>query len=141
MVYIFIALIFYTIAIMFGTAASRHANSNLVAALTNLVAAVIPLVVAIPILNKKEIGEHKFGVVMALLAGVAIAIFAMAIIKSYSFNKVGIVVPIVFGGAIFLSTILSYFIFKEKVSQFQLAGLIILAVGFGLIIYARSTGK
>jgi|SRR3989344_1229973 len=141
MIFIFIAMIFYTIAILFGVSASRHANSNLVAALTNIVAAVIPLVVAAPLLNKKTIQNHRFGVLMALAAGVAIAIFAMAIVKSYSINKVGIVTPIIFGGAIFLSTILSYFIFKEKVTQLQLVGLVFLAVGFSLIIYSRATGK
>ncbi|QQR63661.1 hypothetical protein IPH70_04125 [Candidatus Roizmanbacteria bacterium] len=56
-------------------------------------------------------------------------------------NKVAIVSPMVFGGAIFLSTILGYVIFKEQVSRFQAIGLFFLAVGLGFVIYARWTGR
>jgi drug/metabolite transporter (DMT)-like permease len=54
---------------------------------------------------------------------------------------VALVSPIVFGGTIFLSAILSYFIFKEKVSPIQFSGLAILGVGLLLIIYSAATGK
>jgi drug/metabolite transporter (DMT)-like permease len=65
----------------------------------------------------------------------------MALNKSFSLNKVGIVTPVVFGGAIFLSTILSYFIFKEKITGIQGLGLAFLAIGFILIIYAKATAS
>jgi drug/metabolite transporter (DMT)-like permease len=141
MIYIFIAMLFYAVAILFGAAASRNANTNLVAAITNLVSAIVPIAVIVPIVGKKMITNNKFGVVLAVMAGISIAIFAMSIAKAYSVNKVGIVAPIIFGGALFLSTIASYFIFKEKISGMQAVGLTILAVGFGIIIYARATGK
>lgn len=141
MIYIILAMVFYAVAIMFGAAASRNANTNLAAAITNLVSAVVPLVVITPLLGKKLFVNQKLGIVFAVFGGVAIAFFVMAINKAYSVNKVGIVAPVVFGGAIFLSTILSYFIFKEKVSALQLVGLILLAVGFGTVIYARAVGR
>jgi hypothetical protein len=65
----------------------------------------------------------------------------MALNKSYALNKVAIVVPIVFGGAIFLSTILSGFIFKEKIGFLQGVGLGFLGIGLILIIYARAVAK
>lgn len=141
MVYIFIALLFYTAAILFGTAASRNTNTNLAAAITNLVSAVLPIAVVIPIVSKKMVHDGKFGIFMAICSGIAIAIFALALNKSFALNKVGIVTPLIFGGAIFLSTAASYFIFKEKVSQLQFVGLLFLAVGLGIIIYARVTAK
>lgn len=141
MIYIFLALVFYTVAILLGAAASRNANTNLVSAIMNTISAVIPVALVASLLSKKFIISQKFGVLMAVAGGVCVALFVMAINKAYSFNKVGIVAPIVFGGAIFLSTILSYFIFKEKVSQLQFIGLIILGVGFGFVIYARATGR
>ena len=55
MVYIFLALIFYSIAIIVGTYASRVANTNIVAALINIVSAIVPAIVAIPLLNKVNI--------------------------------------------------------------------------------------
>lgn len=141
MVYILLAMVFYAIGIMFGVAASRNANTNLAAAITNLISAVVPIAAVIPLLGKKLFVNSKSGIVFAMLGGVSIAFFVMAINKAYTVNKVGIVAPIVFGGAIFLSTIASYFIFKEKVSSLQFFGLILLAAGLGVIICARSIGK
>ncbi|MEK7502224.1 MAG: EamA family transporter [Patescibacteria group bacterium] len=143
MVYIFLALIFYTIAIMFGSTASRHANTNLVAAIVNLISAIIPIAIIIPILSKKllENPNVKFGILMAIITGIAIAFFTMTLNKSYSENKVAIVAPIVFGGAIFLSAILSSLFFKEKISNMQGMGLFFMAIALILITYARATGK
>ncbi len=141
MIYIFLALIFYTTAIIFGSLASRNANTNLVTAIMNILSAAIPIVIIVPILNKKLLTNSTFGVLMAVVAGIAIALFTMAVNKSYSINKVGIVAPIVFGGSIFLSAILSYLIFKEKVTFIQLIGLIFLGIGLSFVIYARATGK
>lgn len=141
MIYIILALLLYSIGIMFAAAASRHLNTNLAAAIMGAVSTVIPLLVIIPLLAKKGTQSPKFGILMAVAAGILISLFVMALNKSYAENKVGIVAPVVFGGAIFLSTILSYFIFKEKVSHLQTIGLIFLAIGFSTIIYARVTAK
>lgn len=138
MVYIILAMLLYAIGILFGTAASRHTNTNVAAAITNIVSAIIPIAVAAPLLSKKIVNQ-KFGLAMAVATGVCVALFVLAINKAYALNKVGIVTPIVFGGAIFLSTLLSYFIFKEKVNTLQFIGLVILAIGFGIVIYARAT--
>ena len=134
-------MVLYTVGIIFGAAASRNANTNIAAAITNIVAAAVPVIVVIPQLAKKGFASSKQGIIFAILGGISIAFFVMAVNKAYSVNKVGIVAPIVFGGAIFLSTVLSYFIFKEKISLLQFAGLMFLAIGFGVIVYARAVGK
>lgn len=128
---------------MFGSTASRHANTNLVAAIVNLISAIIPIAIIIPILSKKllENPNVKFGILMAIITGIAIAFFTMTLNKSYSENKVAIVAPIVFGGAIFLSAILSSLFFKEKISNMQGMGLFFMAIALILITYARATGK
>lgn len=141
MIYIILALLFYTTAIMLGTIAARSANTNLVSAIINGVSAIIPAAVVVPILNSKLFVNSKFGITIAVLAGIAIALFSMSLTKSYSENKVAVVAPIVFGGAIFLSAILSTIFFKEKISQIQGVGLFFLGIGFLLIIYARFTGR
>ena len=141
MVYIFLALIFYTAAILVGAYASRMANTNLVAALINIVSAIIPTIVAIPLLNKANIQNQRLGFIAALVAGALIALFSIALTKSYSQNKVAIVAPIVFGGSIFLSAILSYFFLKEKVTLIEGLGLLILGGGLLVILYARFTGR
>ncbi|MBI2621424.1 MAG: DMT family transporter [Candidatus Levybacteria bacterium] len=141
MIYIFLATLFYSSAILVGAFASRMANTTIVAALINIVSAIIPTLVAIPILNKANIQNQRLGLIAALIAGVFIALFSIALTKSYSQNKVAVVVPIVFGGSILVSAILSYFFFKEKVTLFQGVGLGFLAIGLLIITYARFTGR
>jgi len=143
MIYILLAVIFYAVAITLSALASRAVDSNLVAALTNAVSAIIPIAIVVPILNKHllESSQKKFGILIAILAGLAIAIFAMALNKSYTENKVAIVAPVVFGGAIFLSAILSSIFLKERISLLQGIGLALLAAALSLIVYARMTGK
>jgi uncharacterized membrane protein len=141
MIYLFTALIFYSFAIILGTAASRNVNPTLAAGITNILSAVIPLAAAAQFINKKNFSAHRFGLGMAVLSGVCIAIFAIALNKSFATTKVGIVAPIVFGGAIFVSTILSFFIFKERVTMTEGIGLLLLAAGLGFIIYARAIAK
>lgn len=139
MIYLILASVLYAIAIVLGTVAARNLNTNLSAGITNLISAVIPIIVALPLITRKTLASNRLGVTMAFLAGVCIALFAMALNKGYSENKVGIVAPIVFGGALFLSTLLSYFFLKEKVGLLQGVGLGILAIGIIVIIYARAT--
>jgi len=126
---------------MLGTTAARNANTAVISTIMNVVSAIIPLAVAIPAVVKNGLGNQKLGIIYALLAGIAIALFTLALNKSYAVNKVAVVAPIVFGGAIFLSAILSYFFFKEKIGLIQGVGLAVLAIGLLLIIYARVTGK
>lgn len=141
MIYIFLATLFYSFAILVGAFASRMANTNLVAAFINIVAAIIPTAIAIPLLNKANIQNQKIGLIAALVAGILIALFSIALTKSYSQNKVAVVAPIVFGGSIFLSAILSYFFLKEKITLFQGVGLAFIAIGLIIVTYARITGR
>lgn len=75
---------------------------------------------------------------MSLFCGVAAGIYIMALSKSFSENKVALVVPIVYGGTILLSSVLSYFIFKEKISLIEGIGLLLVLAGLAIILYARA---
>lgn len=141
MLYIFLATIFYSGVVIFATFASRAINSNLVTAIVNTVSALIPIAIVLPLLGKRLFENDKLGLIAAVFAGVCVAFFALSLNKSFQANKVAIVTPIVFGGMIFLTSILSYFLFKEKVSLIQFSGLTFLGIGLLLIIYASYTGK
>lgn len=143
MLFIVLAAVFYSIAIIFSTVASRKIDTNLAAGIGNLISAIIPLIVAAPLLNKKllNVPDSRFGVIMEIIAGIFVALFAMALTKSFSINKVAIVVPIVFGGSIFLSAILSYIFLKEKATITEILGLLILGIGLAIVTYARFTSK
>jgi drug/metabolite transporter (DMT)-like permease len=141
MIYLVFACLLYTAAVLIGTTASRNANTNIVSAITNAVSVVVPILVAAPALSKKSISGHKYGLWMAALGGVVIGLFVLALNKSFSENKVGIVTPIVYGGTILLSTVLSYFIFKEKITMLEGFGLVFVLVGLALVAYARTTAS
>jgi drug/metabolite transporter (DMT)-like permease len=140
-IYILLALFLYTAVIVLVTAASRHVDNRLVALIQVAMSVVIPAIMVVVALGKKTLSYDRFGISMAILGGLGTGLFAWAMVKSYSEIKVGIVAPVVFGGAIFFSTMLSYFIFKEKIGQLQFVGLLFLAIGFSIIIYARVTAK
>lgn len=141
MIYLVFACILYTAAVLIATSASRNANTNIVAAVTNIVSVIVPIIAAAPLLSKKAVTGHKYGIWMAALAGVVIGLFVLALNKSFSENKVGIVTPIVYGGTIFLSTVLSYFIFKEKITVVEGSGLVFVLIGLALVAYARATAS
>jgi uncharacterized membrane protein len=141
MIYIFAAMIIYTVAILFSTIASRNTDITLVNAILNTVSAIVPVGLFFALVNKTHFQSSKLGIVMSIIAGVGIALFGLALAKSYTVNKVAIVVPIVFGGAIFLSAILSAIFLKEKITTLQLIGLFFLGIGLAFIIYARTTNS
>ncbi|MCL5970418.1 MAG: EamA family transporter [Patescibacteria group bacterium] len=141
MLYIFLALVFYCTVIMVGAFAARFADSSIVAAIENIVSGILPIIIAIPLLNGKTLHDQKVGILTAFIVGILLAFFTIFMNKAYAANKVAIVAPIVFGGSIFITAILSYFLFKEKVSFIQGIGLALLAIGLIFIAYARFTGK
>ena len=141
MIYILLALIAYSAVIMFGSFAARLIDSALAAAIETVISAVLPVLIVIPMLSGKTIQNQKLGIITAVIAGIGIAFFTIILNKAYAANKVAIVAPIVFGGSIFITAILSYFLFKEKISLFQGVGFVILGIGLIFITYARFTGR
>lgn len=141
MLYILFALILYCAVIMVGAFAARMADSSIVAAIENIVSGILPIIIAIPLLNGKTLHDQRIGIFAAFLVGIGLAFFTIFMNKAYAINKVAIVAPIVFGGSIFITAILSYFLFKEKISFIQGIGLALLAIGLIFITYARFTGK
>lgn len=138
MLYLFLAVLLFTAISLLAAAASRRANTNAIALIMNTFSVLIPMVVLAPALFKKSIDIDRPAWLMAIVAGLCVGLYAMTINKSLMLNKVGIVTPVVFGGAILLTTVLSYFIFKETLKGFELIGLVCILAGIGFIIYARS---
>ena len=134
-------MIIYTIAILVSTIASRNANATLVNTIINTVSAIVPIGLFVTLVSKTHFQSSKIGIIMSILGGIAIALFGLALSKSYATNKVAIVVPIVFGGSIFLSAILSVIFLNEKITLLQLIGLLFLAIGLAFIIYARASNS
>lgn len=138
MIYLILALLLFTALNLVSAAASRNANTNLVSLLTGIGSMVIPFIVVLPSLAKQSFQNQKAGLIMALLTGLLVGLYALAVNKSFTQNKVAIIAPVVFGGAILLTSVMSYFIFKEKISQTEGIGLVLVLIGLAIIIYARA---
>ena len=137
MFYIIAACLLYTASLMFGTFANRNANVSLVAAVINICSALIPIAVVATAFSDKWEASSSKGLMAAVVSGSLVALFVMSLGKAYSQENVAIVSPIVFGGAIALTSILSFFIFKEKIAPLQGFGLALVLAGIGLIITAK----
>lgn len=140
MLYLILATLLYVVAILLTTFATRNLNSGFVTAIINTISAVIPIGVVGFTANKKLLENAKPGIIMAILAGIAIALFTLMLNKSFSVNKVGIVTPIVYGGAIFLTSILGIYLFKEKITMLQGIGLTFIGIGLLIVIYVKASG-
>lgn len=141
MIWVISAMLLYASVMVVGAAGSRNAHAVVIATILGFTSTIIPLLLMIPDFHKKIAESNKFGVAMAALEGVLVAFFSIALAKAFVSTKVGIVLPIVLGGAILIATVASYFLYKEKISALQGIGLVVLLTGFLIVIYARATGK
>ena len=129
-------MIAYSGVILVGTFANRNASVSLVALIVNAMSVSVPLVLFLSSTSDKT--NTRAGIIAAVIGGTLVSLFALAFGKAYEQNNVAIVSPIIFGGSIVVTSVLSYFIFKEKILPLQAAGLLFASVGLALIIYAKS---
>jgi len=138
MLYLILATLLITGVLMFSAAASRRADTSFVTLIINVTSVLIPFIFVSLVLTKKSFSIQMPALAFAIATGLCLGLYGMMINKSLSLLKVGIVVPIIFGGGILLSTVLSYFIFKETLKSFELIGLTLVLAGISFIIYSRA---
>lgn len=138
MLYLFLAILLFTLATLLSAGASRRADFGFVSLIVQTFAVIVPLLLIGPKFVGKIQDVNKLALLLAALAGLAIGFYALTFNKSLSIDKVGVVVPVIYGGTILLATLLSYFIFKETLKGLELVGLLLILVGLGFMIYARS---
>ena len=141
MIYIILATLFYSAALLLSAPANRLMDTNTVVAITNILATIIPVGIVLPFLKISTLTQNKYGVLYSIAAGVCIAFFGLALAKSFSINRVGIITPIVFGGTILITSVIGTIIFKEKISLIQMYGLGFVFLGIILVAYAQLTAE
>ncbi len=137
---IVLAIVLYTLFDIFVAQAGNKIDSNLSAVIFNGLGALIPLVVY---------GFYKFskgaklmattgsGMFYSVMAGVAIAVFSVLLIKIFEKGGLAYVVPLIYGGTIVLASLTGWLIFKEAVSAMQILGVVIVTVGIAIIVLAK----
>jgi uncharacterized membrane protein len=140
--YIIVATIFYSLFQIFSGQSSGKIDANLSASIFNGIGAMIPLVVYLiynMIRNHESVPTTSKGIVYSVIAGLAIAVFSIALVKSFEKGaNISFVIPLVYGGSIVLTSIISNFWLSEKISNWHLIGLGLIAAGFVTIIISKA---
>jgi drug/metabolite transporter (DMT)-like permease len=138
MIYIILSLVSYSAAILLGVYANRYADFRLVAAIVNGISLLLPLILIFSKWKQSTGTQNtQWGLIAAVCGGVVISAFTLFLGKAYELNNVAVVGPAVFGGAIVITSVLSMFLFKEKIVPLQAMGLFFVTLGLGLVVYAR----
>lgn len=127
---------FYALFEIFAALAGGKVDNWLAAILYNGIGTVIPIVVYL--ISKAKGKTTTSGIVFAGLAGVAILLFS--VILARIFNRGGnlaYVIPVVYGGAIILSSLYGWLCLKEKVNGLQALGLVFVVIGIVCVVMAK----
>jgi uncharacterized membrane protein len=131
-----ICALFYAGFAVFANLAGDRVNSWLATTLYNAIGTVVPLVIYLASAAKGKTTSR--GILFASLAGVCIMLFSVLLARVFAKGgNLGFVIPVVYGGAILLSSLFGWLVLKNKVSNLQLGGLAFLLVGIALIVVAK----
>lgn len=135
MIYIALATVFYSVFILLNTIAARVIDPVFAAAVVTGVSAIIPVVIAVRAQTLTLTPLQ--GVVAAVAAGICIALYSIFLNRAFAAEKVGVVVPIVYGGSLVITTVLSLVVFRERIGTLQAIGLVVMMIGIGIVTYSR----
>lgn len=136
MVNILIASFFYAIFQICASYASQKI-SNVLFVVVGTASMVLWtfFVVIFQLKNPQMIGELNYtGILLTIISNGAITIFTLFLAKSFQQSAPELVIPMVFGTAILISTICSFFLRHTFPSSQQLLSLML--ISFGLILLA-----
>lgn len=134
--WILLAAVLYALFQVFVSRTAGKIDATLPGVIGNIVAVIVPLTIFIYLkfIKRAELfPTTTTGVVYSLLAGVAVALYGIALVKSFERADTALVIPVVFGGAIAVSTLISWVFFKEQVTLLQLVGIVLVVAGIGFI--------
>ncbi|MEK7170812.1 MAG: hypothetical protein AAB774_00710 [Patescibacteria group bacterium] len=134
--YIVLATLFYSGFQLFVSRTAGKIDATLPGVIGNFVAVVIPLGVFLYLrfVKRAELfPTTTSGVIFSVLAGVAVAIYGIFLVKAFERADTAFVIPLVFGGSILLSTLISWVVFKEHASTQSVLGTLLIVSGIILI--------
>ena len=132
----------YSVFLISISRASLHTDPNLAAGIVNSLGAAIPIALFFIADSTKENAINFRGINWALLGAIGIAVFTMALAKLFSIGEnIGFVTPLIYGLAIFCSTLISWAFFGAGTNKYQLAGLIMFVGSLCLLVYSKFYDK
>lgn len=131
-----LAVVLYAIFIIFVSRAGGKIDDGLGGFIFNGVGAIAPII-AFVIMKashvKGMLPTTKDGVLYSVLAGVAIGLFTIVIMKIFQKGSLGYVMPIVYGGAVLLSSVAGWLWFSASINTLQVVGLLLVVAGIVLV--------
>lgn len=133
-----LATLSYALMVVALSRGPRYLDPNVVGAIVNLMGAAVPIAVAAFYGTRAGDPDAGRGVAWALAGGLGIACFTVAMTRIFALGgDIGVVSPVVYGGAILLTTLAGVTVFQERIGLLQASGLVLVAAGLGCIAYAR----
>lgn len=135
-----LAIIFYTLFDIFVSQASNKIDSNLSATIFNGLGTVLPIFLYVfykHIKGQKLIPTSSAGLSYSIAAGISIAIFSILLIKIFEKGGLSYVVPLIYGGTVVLASLAGMLVFKEQVTFYGIAGIILVSAGIGFIVFSK----
>ncbi len=134
------AVITYSLYGVFASQASNRIDATLASVVFNGLAFVIPFVIYVFykfVRHDRLIPTTQTGLFYSLLAGIAIALFSILLVKLFEKGDVAYVMPVVYGGTIVVSSLVGWVYLKETVSLLQGVGIVVTLAGVLLVVLSR----
>lgn len=137
---IVLATVSYALMVVALSRGPLFADANIVGTIINLVGAMVPF--ALFVQSGMKLGDFSgptlTGLAWAVAGGIGIASFTLTMARIFQVGgQLGVVSPLVYGGAIVIVTLVGVFMFRERIGAWQVAGLLLVTAGLGCIVYAR----
>lgn len=135
-VLLILAVVLYAIFITFVSRAGGKIDDGLGGFIFNGIGALVPIAVFLAMKASHAKGmlpTTKNGVLYSVLAGVAIGLFTLVVMKIFQKGSLGYVMPIIYGGAILLSSIAGWLWFSASINTLQVVGLLLVVAGIVLV--------
>jgi uncharacterized membrane protein len=138
-VIITLATISYALFDIFASRAGNQINSSLSSFIFNGIGAILPLIIYfyLKARNNLDHATTRIGAIYSILAGVAIAVFSILLIKAFEKGGLSYVVPVIYAGSILISALVGWLIFKEQFNTLGGIGVALILVGIVLVILSR----
>lgn len=132
-----VAVAVYALFATFNAQAGGRIDAALSSAIFNGVAAVLSIIVVLwqrYLSDASLVATKTSGLVYSLLAGAAVGVFSILLIKIYGRGgELSFVFPTVYGGAIALTALIGWFVLHDAVSPLRVAGIVAIVAGIGLL--------
>jgi drug/metabolite transporter (DMT)-like permease len=115
------------------------ANAFLANSIFNGLASLIPLLIILPLLLRHPATTaNKSALIYNILAGIVLTVFSVILVKLFAHgDSLGYVLPVIYGTAIVVGSIFGRVFLKESISLLQASGILVTAVGIGLVAIAQ----